>query len=68
MKNATEWAESFIRAGADMAAVNRELEAVFFGPEPEKKAAVRNEFIRLTLANMEVAKRGRQQYAGWVGR
>jgi len=68
MTNATEWAESLIRAGADLDAVNRELDAVFFGPEPEKKAAVRSEFTRLTLANMEVAKRGRAQYAGWVGR
>ena len=66
MTNATEWAESLIRAGADMAAVNRELDAAFLEPEPEKKAAVRSEFTRLTLANMEVARRGRAQYAGWA--
>ncbi len=65
MTNSTEWAEALIRAGADMAAVNRELDAALIVPQPELARDVRDEFTRLTLANMEVAKRGREQYKGW---
>ena len=65
MHSATEWAQALINAGADMAAVNRELEAALMTPNPELARDVRAEFTRLTLANMEVAKRGREQYKGW---
>lgn len=65
MHSATEWAQSLINAGADMAAVNRELDAALITPNPELAQAVRAEFTRLTLASMEVAKRGRAQYKGW---
>ena len=65
MHSATEWAQSLINAGADMAAVNRELDAALITPNPELARDVRAEFTRLTLANMEVAKRGREQFKGW---
>jgi len=65
MRSATEWAQALIDAGADMAAVNRELDAALIIPQQKLAQAVRDEFIRLTLANMEVAKRGREQYKGW---
>ena len=66
MYSATEWAQALIDVGADMAAVNRELEAALITPNPELARDVRSEFTRLTLANMEAAKRGRAQYAGWA--
>lgn len=65
MHSATEWAQALIDAGADMAAVNRELEAALIVPQPELARDVRAEFTRLTLASMEAAKRGREQYKGW---
>jgi len=65
MNSATEWAQALIDAGADMAAVNRELDAALITPNPELARDVRAAFTRLTLANMEVAKRGREQYKGW---
>jgi hypothetical protein len=65
MNSATEWAQALIDAGADMAAVNRELDAALIIPQQKLAQAVRDEFIRLTLANMEAAKRGREQYKGW---
>ena len=65
MRSATDWAQALIDAGADMPAVNRELAAALITPNPELARDVRAEFTRLTLANMEAAKRGREQYKGW---
>tara|TARA_R100001443_G_scaffold109264_1_gene120468 strand:- start:1128 stop:1292 length:165 start_codon:yes stop_codon:yes gene_type:complete len=52
MHSATEWAQALIDAGADMAAVNRELDAALIVPQPDLARDVRDEFTRLTLANM----------------
>lgn len=65
MQKATEWAEALVRAGADMAAVNRELDAAMITPQPELVRDVRAEFTRLTLASTATAKRGREQYKNW---
>jgi len=58
---ADEWAADFIKCGADINALNRELSAC--NVAPDKAEAVRAEFIKQTLAAMEVAKRGRNQWA-----
>ena len=57
---ADEWAADFIKCGADINVVNRELSAC--NVAPDKAEAVRAEFIKQTLAAMEVAKRGREQW------
>ena len=53
MTKATEWAESFVRIGADLTAVNRELAAALITPNPTLEQEVRSEFIRLTKARGE---------------
>jgi len=58
---ADEWAADFIKCGADINALNRELSAC--NVAPDKAEAVRAEFIKQTLAAMEVSKRGRNQWA-----
>ena len=67
MINAKEWAESLYRAGADMTAVNKELAAAMIAPNPTLAASVRNEFTKLVMSNMEIAKRSKTQYANWKG-
>lgn len=61
-----EWAADFISHGCDISQVDKELEACgLTQSDPAKAAQVRAEFIKQTLANMEVAKRGKAQYKGW---
>jgi hypothetical protein len=63
-----EWAGQFVRMGATMAAVEKEIAALNLVGEvisPADAAKLKNEFTKQTLANMEISRRARQQYAGW---
>jgi hypothetical protein len=63
--DAKRWAKQLHEAGADMAAVNRELAAAMYEPKPLLCEAVRSEFTRLVLEDMEISKRGKTQYQNW---
>lgn len=65
MTKAKEWAKELYEAGANMAAVNRELTAAMYEPDPVLCEAVRSEFTKLVLEDMEVSKRGKAQYQNW---
>jgi|TARA_R110002020_G_scaffold458642_1_gene676165 S-adenosylmethionine/arginine decarboxylase-like enzyme len=61
-----EWASDLIRNRATLEQVNVELVSCGIqDSDPTKAEQVRHEFLKQTLANMAVAKRGRQQYKGW---
>jgi hypothetical protein len=65
--NKQEWAAQFVKAGANLNAVNRELICCGIqASNPEEARAVRSEFIRQTLDANDVSKRCKQQYKGWV--
>ncbi len=59
-----EWAADFIRHGCTLSQVGCELEAC--NAEPQMRADVVCEFYRQTIENMEVAKRGRDQFRAWT--
>ena len=64
--NKQEWAAQFVKAGANLEVVNRELICCGIqASSPEDAKAVREEFIRLTLENTELARRGREQFENW---
>jgi len=65
MIEAKEWAKQLYEAGANMATVNRELEAAMYEPDPVLSEAVRSEFTKLVLQNTKVAKRSNEQYKNW---
>ena len=65
MIEAKEWAKQLYEAGANMAEVNRELAAAMYEPDPILSEAVRSEFTKLVLQNMELAKRSNEQYKNW---
>tara|TARA_R100001086_G_scaffold96718_1_gene48104 strand:- start:382 stop:588 length:207 start_codon:yes stop_codon:yes gene_type:complete len=58
-----DWATDFIRHNCTLAQVKRELEAC--NANPKMREDVINEFYRQTIENMEVAKRGRDQFRAW---
>ena len=58
-----EWAGDFIERNYNLDQVWESLNCA--GVVPEKAREIRDEFLKQTLANMAVAKRGRQQYKGW---
>mgnify|MGYP003153810259 FL=1 len=61
-----EWAAQLVEAGATLDTVNRELICCGIqASSPEDAKAVREEFIRLTLENTELARRGREQFENW---
>jgi S-adenosylmethionine/arginine decarboxylase-like enzyme len=61
-----QWAAAFIELGCNINQVDKELEACGISrSDPNKARQVRSEFLKQTLANMEVAKRGREQYKNW---
>tara|TARA_R110002153_G_scaffold264868_2_gene427023 strand:+ start:505 stop:702 length:198 start_codon:yes stop_codon:yes gene_type:complete len=61
--NKQEWAEQFIKAGANLEVVNRELICCGIqASNPEEAKAVREEFTRQTLDAMDVAKRAKIQF------
>ena len=65
--NKQEWAAQFVKAGANLDAVNRELICCGLqNSNPEEAKAVRSEFIRQTLDATDVSKRCKQQYKDWV--
>jgi hypothetical protein len=62
-----EWAAQFVKLGATLAQVNRELtDCGIQKSNPEEAKAVREEFTRQTLNKSNVAKRANVQYEGWV--
>lgn len=62
-----EWAADFISHGCDISHVDKELEACgLTQSDPTKAAQVRGEFIKQTIDNMEVSKRGQAQFKGWT--
>ncbi len=61
---AANWAAQFVKIGATIDVVNREL--ICCNVAPESAARVRSQFTQQTLAASELAKRGRKQYARWA--
>ena len=61
--NKQEWAAQFVKAGANLEVVNRELICCGIqASNPEEAKAVREEFTRQTLDAMDVAKRAKIQF------
>lgn len=58
-----EWASDLIRHGCTLIEVKKELEACM--ADPEVSVAVIHEFQKQILENMQVAKRGKEQYKKW---
>jgi hypothetical protein len=50
---AKQWAKELYEAGANMAAVNRELAAAMYEPKPVLCEAVRSEFTKLVLEEID---------------